>query len=151
MSKPAPESKIKRIMYHRVDGAVPPPDHIEIEIDLTRQDGVLCYWPDYSGEKTPCWETDFEISMPDWDQLTNGLRELATIAWRINDPPLLGGAMEWLEVQAGDSRWQIPADLCAEHAGLISAAYHSIRSLVPEAVWLDMASRRLEYQKQSGY
>jgi len=151
MNSTEPVPEINRIRYHRADGALPPPYHTEIEIELTRQGGVLHYWPDYPAETTPCWVTPFDIALQDWIQVLDGLKKVESVAWRSTDPALLGSAMEWLDVQEGGSQWQVPADLQGEHAGLISSIYQQIRSLVPESVWQEMNSRRLEYQKQSGY
>lgn len=138
------------IHYHRVDAAVPPPHHSEYLIEIAGKTGKLTYWPDYSGGSTPCWVSDFRLSTATISGLQAGIGDVEPMLWRQCDPPQLGGAQEWLDIDEGSRTWKIPPDLCQEQAAVATKVYQLIRDSVPPQVWEEMHRRKQAHFASSG-
>ena len=140
-----------KVVYHWAEATLPPPDHYEIEIQLFPSGGSIKYWPDYSGEGIPSWESWFKLNDHDWDPLVHLILPLLDTRWITHSPPHLGSATEWLEINVGVDDIEIPPDLIQEQAVRVSLLYSQIRGLVPPNIWEDFTLRHRTYRQSIGY
>ena len=96
---------------------------------------------------TPQWIESFDLSP---DEMA-GLWQLVNVARaKVQDLPepieevVVGGVVESLEITAGGETFTLPSDRKSEATAKI---VERVRSLLPEALWELMMSRRRDYWK----
>ena len=136
------------LRYEWKEASLPPPHHYEYTICVgpgTR--GEIHFLPDYPLNDTPQWIESFDLSP---DEMA-GLWQLVNVARaKVQDLPepieevVVGGVVESLEITAGGETFTLPSDRKSEATAKI---VERVRSLLPEALWELMMSRRRDYWK----
>jgi len=134
------------VRYEWCGATMPPPYHHEYTIHIGPGcSGEIVFVPDYSMHDPPVWVEKLDVAEKDLDEMYALMVKKGVFDKRwteIQNPPI-GGSLEWLEVTALGERFSVPSAIVESKT--IKEIYQAIKSLVPDATWSKLRSRREEY------
>lgn len=142
------------ITYHWDTGSLPPPYHYEINLTIPgpNSGGQLELLLGYSSNDEPPLREDFEMSEQQLDELYQKLVDegLFTRKWKETNIPPMGAQVEWLTARAEGKEVYIPAYLASESAqDAADMIYASMRSLIPDHLWIWVDENVREYEARA--
>jgi len=137
-----------RLIYHWRAGSMPPPYHYEYTIHLgPGSSGEIVFYPDYPAHEPPVWRETFSITSETLNQLYALMvsQEIFRPRWTVKENAPVGGSQDWLEVIAGERRYNVSAQ--AKKREQLTTVYRAIRDLVPTPIWDGLMARHEQFKE----
>ncbi len=134
------------IEYQWREGTLPPPDHYEYMIQISREaKGRIEFRPDYPKEDVPVWTEDFAVDEETLEQVYRLMVDKGVFhqEWKSDERIPPGDRIETLEVTSQDNHIHVPANI--QNQADISDVYTAIRKLVPHTIWESLMAKRDQY------
>jgi hypothetical protein len=144
----APQKPKFEIVYHWMEGSVPPPYHYEYSIKIQEdRTGIVSYRPDYDLEGVPVWNRYFTIPQELHSRLNDLLEsgKFYNYVWEQALEKNVGGSLEWCDGIIENHEFHIPTELTRGDADKAGPLYLLFKHLGPDEMWDDLDQMRKEY------
>ncbi len=135
------------IEYQWREGALPPPDHYEYTIRISREaKGIIEFRPDYPRENVPIWTESFTVDEETLARVYGLMvgKGIFREKWESDERVPPGDQVETLEVTSQGNHVHVPGNI--KNKVDIRDVYTAIRGLVPHTIWESLMARREQYE-----